>query len=132
MADYNLTDVLDLLKAWGVDYPNKQRNRVKYDAFKKDLRKKLTETFELEADALAAVTPELLAPVQPNAVTGQTMTYSARQLVWAFSQPRFFVWVVKHAARQDDLIKMMKQLQATPLTASSEEAAQTILTHWSV
>lgn|GEM_PF-2244517 len=131
MADYNLTDVLDLLKAWGVDYPNKQRNRVKYDAFKKDLRKKLTETFETEASALAAVTPELLAPVQPNAVTGQTMTYSARHLIWAFSQPIFFVWVVKHAARQDTLIDMMKHLQVEPLSLSSEEIAQATLAQWS-
>ena len=59
MATYNLTDILDIVKLWGVDYPNKQKNRVKYDAFKKDLRKKIEETFDTEADALAAVTPEL-------------------------------------------------------------------------
>ncbi|WP_258924780.1 hypothetical protein [Weissella confusa] len=44
MATYNLTDILDIVKLWGVDYPNKQKNRVKYDAFKKDLRKKIEET----------------------------------------------------------------------------------------
>ena len=130
MATYNLTDILDIVKLWGVDYPNKQKNRVKYDAFKKDLRKKIEETFDTEADALAAVTPELAAPVKPNPVTGQTTTYSARHIVWLFDQPLFLVWVIKHSARQEALLPLLKAEKTRSEVADTEENAEAIINNW--
>lgn len=130
MATYNLTDIMDLLKLWGVDYPNKQKNRVKFDAFKKDLRKKIEETFATEAAALQAVSPELTAPVKPNPVTSQTTTYTARHVLWLLDQPVFLVWVIKHAARQDALLPHLQVMKNTPWTNDTEEHAETIIDNW--